>query len=507
MKCPIFKSTKFRDISVNTCRPVCIESINQAAAEGRTTNYGCVGHFPLDQELDWQPWVDGDMEKLHVRGRCSCDNMFINMLADTVIEALPVIAQIGCFIVMSSIKLVADIGLQFIPGAGKILDSGLDAVTTAAQLLSYAYPPGEDPAGAFEWWLSPCGDTSLVPEEIRRVFDILSTVAGGVSSFREPKNIGKHSSKKGDSTNPTDRSKPKAGNGSGVNGLGNGGGVQKKRKCRVPPAKSTMIQGRLLNTLMSQSCVAAGGGTSTTMKEVKVVTSVVFGPTPTIVELTCKKEWGQACYAISSAVAHNNQWAAIPCVNGKSKQDEDSRPGLAEYYRQHVGSWRDATNRKEPECDVDEFPPRYLLDDNSVEMTNVGKKGGQVMRYMPHGVNRASGSAMWPGSCIRPMLEDYNVAEFTRRWNAGSNKTPKGGINTNHLEGTINVDFKPSISVKHEVNAPPDYGLPDNPCWPSNIAVGDPGFDLYTNDDWYSRNQRSPRWQYNQPYVKGSNGD
>jgi hypothetical protein len=163
---------------------------------------------------------------------------------------------------------------------------------------------------------------------------------------------------------------------------------------RVPPAKSTMIQGRLLNTLMSQSCVAAGGGTSTTMKEVKVVASVVFGPTPTIVELTCKKEWGQACYALCSAVAHNNQWAAIPCVNGKSKQDEDSRPGPAEYYRQHVSSWRDATNRKEPECDVDEFPPLYLLDKNSVETTNVGKKGGQVMRYMPHGVNRASGSAM-----------------------------------------------------------------------------------------------------------------
>jgi hypothetical protein len=49
----------------------------------------------------------------------------VNELADTVIEALPIIAQIGCYILMSSIKLVLDIGLQAIPGVGKALDAGL----------------------------------------------------------------------------------------------------------------------------------------------------------------------------------------------------------------------------------------------------------------------------------------------------------------------------------------------------------------------------------------------
>ena len=35
------------------------------------------------------------------------------------------VIQIGCYVLMSAFKLVLDIGLQAIPGAGKILDAGL----------------------------------------------------------------------------------------------------------------------------------------------------------------------------------------------------------------------------------------------------------------------------------------------------------------------------------------------------------------------------------------------
>jgi hypothetical protein len=85
---------------------------------------------------------------------------------------------------------------------------------TAAQMAAYLYPDEEDPEGAFSWWLSPCGGTQLVPDEIKKIFGILSTVADGVTSFSKPKNIRRGSGKKGDEGNPheSDRSKPSGSN-------------------------------------------------------------------------------------------------------------------------------------------------------------------------------------------------------------------------------------------------------------------------------------------------------
>jgi hypothetical protein len=34
-------------------------------------------------------------------------------------------SKIGCYTIMQSIKLVLDVGVQFIPGVGKVLDAGL----------------------------------------------------------------------------------------------------------------------------------------------------------------------------------------------------------------------------------------------------------------------------------------------------------------------------------------------------------------------------------------------
>jgi hypothetical protein len=104
-------------------------------------------------------------------------------------------------------------------------------LATAAEMASYIYPANEDPAGAFSWWLSPCGGTDLVPDEIKKVFDILNSLPDGVSSFRVPKNIPKGSGRKGDSGNPHDQSTPRA------PGQIPGGGF--KPKCRVPVSKQT----------------------------------------------------------------------------------------------------------------------------------------------------------------------------------------------------------------------------------------------------------------------------
>ncbi|KAK3988304.1 hypothetical protein QBC44DRAFT_371146 [Cladorrhinum sp. PSN332] len=52
-----------------------------------------------------------------------------------------------------------------------------DMITTAAQTASYLYPENQDPAGAFDWWLGPCGDparmlcesTTATPPETKAI--------------------------------------------------------------------------------------------------------------------------------------------------------------------------------------------------------------------------------------------------------------------------------------------------------------------------------------------------
>ena len=76
-------------------------------------------------------------------GVCLCDNWVLNEVADAVLEAMPMIAQvylfdsrtsehseltftqISCYVLMSSLKFVLNIGAQFIPIVGKALDAGL----------------------------------------------------------------------------------------------------------------------------------------------------------------------------------------------------------------------------------------------------------------------------------------------------------------------------------------------------------------------------------------------
>jgi len=273
-QCMIFKNGYRSDEELERCRKVCLPQTEAAKAEGRTTNYGCGGFWPLDQPIEYHqfPGTKGD-GYMFTHGKCMCDNMVLNFIGDKFIEMLPIIAQVGCYIVMSAVKLVVDIGLSAIPGVGRAIDAGLDAAITAAQLAAYAYDEGEDPAGAFEWWLSPCGGTDLVPDDIKQVFDIMSSVVDGVSSFKKPTNLKKGSGKKGDEGNPTDRAVPKAGNGSGPNGTGNQG-VTKKRKCTIKAGQGERIMGKALNTLRTQKCVAAAGGGSTTSKQDLVIVSI-----------------------------------------------------------------------------------------------------------------------------------------------------------------------------------------------------------------------------------------
>lgn len=101
-----------------------------------------MGFYPLATAIPWTKYP-GTAQYV-APGKCSCDNYLLNLIADIFLEALPVIAevctlknttkltldisltrQVGCYIIMSSLKMVLDIGLEFIGGVGKILDAGL----------------------------------------------------------------------------------------------------------------------------------------------------------------------------------------------------------------------------------------------------------------------------------------------------------------------------------------------------------------------------------------------
>lgn len=425
---------------------------------------------------------------------------------------------------MSSLKFVLDVGAQFIPGAGRAIDAGLgksildscssplshrvDMAMTAAQLASYIYPQGEDPEGAFSWWLSVC-PSDLVPNDIKRIFDILTQVGDGLSSFRKPKNIPKGSGKKGDSGNPKSPPGPRQPSG------GNGN-KPKKKKCNIPPQKElSRVGGGGKNTLRSLTCV----NDKTKTKDF-VVTTVTYAPNAkaTQVTKTCDRKHLQACYHYSSAIRVNKQWSTLPCPQGAATTSyRFSASATATYRAEHTGTgWKDKQYRQfKDQCDMDEFPPAYLLDANNPAFIYAGKdKRGQRVRYIPWTDNQGAGQS-WKGMCFVGVLDSMSDKDLQDLITKGSLSKPtnpkpqKESVNV-----AITVDRKPELIFDWDLPANPsqDDGLSDNGCWPKDIAVGDPGFALLSLDDWYDTNKvgtagRRTKWDYRKPYVKGQNGD
>ncbi|KAK2036421.1 glycoside hydrolase family 18 protein [Colletotrichum somersetense] len=508
-KCLIYQNARLRDEAQFQCYSYCKSVLDEAKEEGRTSNYGCVGFFSTKDYPDGIPWARYPSTSYYVApGTCSCDNYLVNEIADTVLEAMPIIAQIGCYMLMSSLKLVLDVGASLIPGVGKILDAGLDMATTAAQMATYLYPDEQDPEGAFSWWLSPCGGTELVPDEIKEIFGILSSVADGVSSFKTPK-AAKGSGKKGDDANPVDRAKPKQGTGSGVNGLGKtqpgSGGIRKK--CNVPKSKSTMRIGVAKNTIRRQSCVA-----SQTQKEEIIVTSLTYGARATQVKATCSAAWSQACYHYSSVIRNNQAWATLTCPQAAATTAHRQDAKATDVWSsQHRGSsWTDDSNRQWEACDRDEYPPAYLLDANNPAFVNSGvDRTGQLVRYVPNEDNQKAGR-MWKGSCFGSILKEMTDVNFDAAVGRAPASAKHVSRPNSHLMRTyvaIGVNTHPEFTIAsydHSASPPFNDGLNDNQCWPSGIAAADPGFALLTYDPYYDTHPMP--YRYDQAYVQGANG-
>lgn len=91
-KCFIFKEPGHHDLSVAPCEWQCKAIVDAAREESNYTNFGCISTTPLNEDIPWQQAPDG--LGLFINGVCSCNNWLVNEIAEVVMEALPIIAQV-----------------------------------------------------------------------------------------------------------------------------------------------------------------------------------------------------------------------------------------------------------------------------------------------------------------------------------------------------------------------------------------------------------------------------
>ncbi|KAF6804901.1 hypothetical protein CSOJ01_09863 [Colletotrichum sojae] len=438
-----------------------------------------------------------------------CDNLLVNFLAETVIDLIISAAQLGCFLIMSSLKLVIDIALSAFP-PGRAVASTLDALATTAQLFSYLYDKDQDPFGAFKYWLLPCGGSDLVPDEVKKAFEVLNTVTDGIS-FQTPKKIKKYSGKKGDKHNPKDqdrdRGKPGSGSVNGKNGA---------KECKIKATDEIKPLGRAKNVIRIQECVK-----EKTEQHLYTINKVTYAPTatPTNVVKKCSAKWNQACAHYSSAIRVNPEWSTLMCPQEAATASPWRAAGVATltWSNQHNGAgWRDSSRRAHCLCDRDEYPPASFLSNNDEAVTEGGLNSrGQLVRWSPASHNRGAGS-QFSLICFGPHVFNSpgfkKIADFMKSFqdsSKGSNKTPIPSIsnknkNVYEYSGEAVVDVRPEFSWEWDHTRMPEDGLRDNPCWPRGVAASDPGFVLLTNDPYY--NNIAPPYRYNEPYQPGQNG-
>lgn len=414
---------------------------------------------------------------------------------------------------MSSLKAVLDIGLQFIPGVGKGLDAGLDMATTAAQMAAYLYPDGEKPEDAFSWWLSPCGGTELVPDEIKKIFDILSMVTDGVSSFKRPRNLKKGSGKKGDNGNPHDQSTPRSTRPNNNNN---------RSRCRIPKNREERRMGEGKNTIRRLSCDR--NDKTQTNDEILVKAIYAANAKPTQIQRECPDKAKQACYHYESAIRQNPKWSTLTCPPeaAATSYRNDNGDATSIWSEQHNGKgWmknsyynklRDDGNG----CQRDEYPPAYLLNNNDPAVIMGGlNHQGQIIRYLP-GKENGAGGKLWKGICFLPLVEelsDQEVKDWIAKDKNKKTVVKQTGRNTvTEIHASFTAEKRPEFTITKWPSVPaappgrPTWtdGVAENPCWHQAQQAEDPGFQLFTWDNWYNNNQKP--YDYKKEYKKGSNG-
>jgi hypothetical protein len=93
--CVIWKDSSYEhsEASKAQCKHTCQATLDQAAQEGRISNYGCIGFYPQHKSI---PWSTDPGSKITIApGKCFCDDGVINEIVGDVLEAMPAIAQVS----------------------------------------------------------------------------------------------------------------------------------------------------------------------------------------------------------------------------------------------------------------------------------------------------------------------------------------------------------------------------------------------------------------------------
>ncbi|KAJ3496240.1 hypothetical protein NLG97_g2808 [Lecanicillium saksenae] len=468
-KCAIWKD-KFDDWE--QCQLGCAATIAEKQANNETVAYGCA--YADQPPVEVKAWNN----EIYYPGQCVCTNPLVEAIFDDVIEAMAAVAEIGCFLMMSALHTIFNIGTAIFPEI-KPLNYGLDAAAAAAQTYNYLYPDSEDPSGAFDWWLSPCGDTSLVPDDLKKIFGIINEATDPLGSWRKPK-AKKGSGKKGDGLNPNDRTRgPKSdkpgpnsrNGGSCKRGEPSNGGqysdgkqgqelavrapncppkqpnkTHRHTKCKRPGVtKYTSMK----NGVTARAVVCDKNDETTYYEYVVTTVTWQANPSPKAHRATCPGVATQACMHYSSVIRNVPAFATITCpaaaaTNARSRSQD--APAVATFYEERgrykdkkgkvtnngwletvniVGGVPTTTTLIGAVCQADEYPPMQLLDWTD----QVFLKGGvdvnaQRVRFVPSYENGRAGQ-MFKGVCLAGSLRYLGAQGL---WDKGSSAAARHRI-------------------------------------------------------------------------------
>jgi hypothetical protein len=222
----------------------------------------------------------------------------------------------------------------------------------------------------------------------------------------------------------------------------------------------------------------------------------VIRENPNFADLVCPQEAATVTKPRANAPSATNTWAA------------EHRGGL----KKGLKEWKNIQYRAEKRCDMDEYPPAYLLTPNDQAYALAGThRDAQMVRWLPGGENSGAGS-MWKGACFYGPLKELSSQEIVdlandNTKNFGRRSKAANPTVTDYTVG-ITVAQQPVFTIAqwdHAGNAgSQDDGLSQNPCWPQKIAPLDPGFTLLSVDRYYD-NKVIP-YDYSKDYIAGVNG-
>lgn len=281
---------------------------------------------------------------------------------------------------------------------------------------------------------------------------------------------------------------------------------------------------RASNVIISSEC---NQGVLTTHKYTITSISWQANPQPLQVKATCSAKWTQACYHYSSVIRENPSFSTLTCppeAATYTKGRVSAPDATGTWAAEHNGGYKDKRNVNDEEwrnkkyrttkgqCDMDEYPPAYLLTPRDQAHMLAGKdRDGQMVRWLPGPQNQGAGS-MWRGACFYPPLNELSSQQII---DMANDNTKNFGLQSSVSQAThteykvgITVAQRPEFTIAQWDHAgaanSQDDGLSQNPCWPQKIAPLDPGFTLLSVDRYYDN--RVIPYDYSKDYIPGVNG-